>query len=281
MKPLYAALPIIASLILFHSFSFAQEKVKNSSPLYFGPNALPVPYMLDGIVSPHIYTECSFDLSCGFHGDFTKTISAKLNIPIFSPRVNLSLWMPIVEFYKNTSESLAWQNSPQRKANGHTIGNVYISTDIHVVRQSKLRPDITIRAALITASGDSDEYARYYDAPGYFFDASISKSMKLGNSFFKDLRITLNGGFLCWQTGQSEQNDAYMYGIKSTLLTNIFDASVAYQGYSGWQNNGDRPIVLRAGITLNLRNISPSVGFEHGFRDYPFNIYRFSFGYRF
>lgn len=281
LMKLLPIISIITSSILSIPYSLAQEKRTNNSPLYFGPNALPVPHMLEGRVSSRIYTELAYELGSGFYGDCTRTISAKINIPLFSPRINLSLWMPVIEFYKNSSESLILQDSPNKRIKGYEIGNVYISTDIHVIKQSKIRPDITIRAALITASGSSEEYSRYYDAPGYFFDASVSKSTQFDHPFFKSWRITLNGGFLCWQTGQSEQNDAYMYGIKSKFYTSIFDTSITYQGYSGWQNNGDRPMILRTDIILNMRNVFPSISFEHGFRDYPFNIYRFSIGYRF
>ena len=68
------------------------------SPLYFGPNALPVPDMLDGRVSERFYVELDYDCHSGFYGDLTQTVFAKAHIPLFSPRVNLSVWMPVVEF---------------------------------------------------------------------------------------------------------------------------------------------------------------------------------------
>ena len=138
----------------------ARDGEVNVSPLYFGPNALPVPEMLDGTVSACPYAELSFDWSLGYHGDLTRTLTARVNIPLFSPRVNLSVWMPVVEFYTNTPESLEWQNSPGRKTSGYEIGTVYVSTDIQLMRQTRTRPDISVRAALVTASGDSEEYAR-------------------------------------------------------------------------------------------------------------------------
>ena len=69
------------------------------SPMYFGPNALPVPDMLDGRVAPRLYAELAGDIHKGFYGDMTETVSAEVNIPLFTPRVNLSVWMPVVEFY--------------------------------------------------------------------------------------------------------------------------------------------------------------------------------------
>lgn len=146
LMKLLPIISIITSSILSIPYSLAQEKRTNNSPLYFGPNALPVPHMLEGRVSSRIYTELAYELGSGFYGDCTRTISAKINIALFSPRINLSLWMPVIEFYKNSSESLILQDSPNKRIKGYEIGNVYISTDIHVIKQSKIRPDITIRA---------------------------------------------------------------------------------------------------------------------------------------
>ncbi|MCM1372700.1 MAG: hypothetical protein NC113_06275 [Bacteroides sp.] len=76
------------------------------SPLYFGPNALPVPEMLDGTVSDRLYVEVSYDFYKGFYGDKTHDLNAKVHIPLFTPSVNLTLWMPVVEFYYNTPASI-------------------------------------------------------------------------------------------------------------------------------------------------------------------------------
>lgn len=268
-------LSIVASMILY---SPVQAQV---SPKYYGPNALPVPEMIEGKVSSELYGELAFDVYKGFYDDVTRTISARLNIPLFTSRVNLSVWMPVVEFYTNTPESLVWQHSAKQKIKGYEIGNVYISTDIQVLKQSGIKPDIVVRAALITASGDSEEYARYYDAPGYFFDVSLSKSIGFSRGFFTCLRFTANGGFLCWQTGQSVQNDAYMYGVKVRLNTRVFSVAMAWQGYNGWQDNGDRPMVLRADMIFRAGHISPILAYEYGIRDYPYHHFRIGLGCKF
>ena len=90
---------IIAVLCVSCPYVQSQDTDSRVSPLYFGPNALPVPEMLDGKVYERLHTEIAFDLHMGYHGDLTETVFVKLNIPLFSSRVNLSLWMPVVEFY--------------------------------------------------------------------------------------------------------------------------------------------------------------------------------------
>lgn len=259
----------------------AYAKNDNISPLYFGPNAMPVPEMPGDMSISRLHAELSFDFCKGFYGDVTETILAELNLPLFSERVSLSLWMPVVEFYANTTESLAWQHSEKLKIHGYEIGTVYIATNIHLLKQARVRPDIVVRAAVITASGDSEEYARYYDAPGYFFDATIAKSVEIGHGFFKSLQFAINGGFLCWQTGKSSQNDAYMYGIRIGLNTRLADVSTVWQGYTGWQRNGDRPMVFRVETVFRVGRFRPSAAFEQGIRDYPFDRFRVGLGYVF
>lgn len=254
------------------------------SPLYFGPNALPVPEMLDGTVSDRLYVEVSYDFYKGFYGDKTHDLNAKVHIPLFTPSVNLTLWMPVVEFYYNTPASIDHQASVKQKMKGSGMGNVYVTTDIHLFKQKRIMPDVSLRVGLITASGDNEQYARYYDAPGYFFDTSVAKSLKLKKGFVREVRFVVNAGFLCWQVAKSIQNDAYMYGLKAKVCTGPFDCSFAWQGYSGWIGNGDKPMVIRADAVWKLGrkgNIRPLVSYQYGVRDYPFHQLRVGMGYRF
>lgn len=278
--------PAILTVLLWSALSMMPcpaEGQENDriSPLYFGPNALPVPDMLDGRVSEDLYLELDMDVFQGFYGDLTETVFAKINIPLFSPRVNLSAWMPIVEFYRNTPASIAHFMPPEPKYKGWEIGNVYVSVDIHVFKEKKIMPDISVRAAVITASGDGEEHARYFDAPGYFFDASIGKSFSLGEGFFRNLRIVLNGGFLCWQVSQSGQNDAPMYGAAAILGTSVFELDCALQGYSGWIGNGDKPVVFKSVLSFPIGKFRPIISYEYGIRDYPYHHYRIGVGYSF
>lgn len=274
--------PII--LALFAPFTIsASEPIEGNkaSSLFFGPNALPVPDMLDGTVSERFYAELSFDTFKGFYGDRTFDIFAKVHIPLFTPRVNLSVWMPVVECYHNTAASVAHQQPEEVRMKGHEFGNVYATTDIHVLQQRKYIPDITLRVGLITASGDSDQFGRYFDAPCYFVDTSIAKSVSLADLFVEEMRFVVNAGFLCWQVGRVTQNDAFLYGGMAKLGTRLFDASVAVQGYSGWIGNGDRPCVIKANVVFKVKHLRPLLAYQYGFRDYPFHQVRIGLGYSF
>lgn len=270
-----------ASACLAVSISAFAGDDNTMSSQYFGPNAMPVPDMLDGTVSKRFYAELSYDYYAGRYGDATHDIFAKVNIPVFSPRINLSLWMPIIEYYRNTDSSIEHQHPQKAKKSGFEFGNLYVSTDIHILKQKKICPDMTLRAGLITASGGSDMYGRYFDSPGYFFDTSVAKTFNVCRERQSSVTVICNLGFLCWQVKSNSQNDAFLYGLKTKYDEPRFSASLAWQGYSGWIGNGDRPMVVKASFTYKLKHFRPLVAYQYGIRNYPFQQIRVGLGYVF
>lgn len=271
---------IFAAGILASFETTAQEDVIKNSTEYFGPNALPVPDMLDGTTSPRVRAEIDYDYFKGFYGDHTHTISAKVNIPLFSPRANLSLWLPM-EFYHNTPRSLTHQNPAEQRIDGDALGNVYVSIDMHALRQTHYLPDWTVRACLVTASGDRDEYSRFYDSPAYFFDTSIAKSIFFKHHFFQELRFVGTTGFMCWQIARYRQDDAYMYGAMAKLRTRAFTTAFSWQGYSGRKHFGDKPMTIKAEVSVPIKKFTPLIAYSYGLRNYPFHQFRASVAYTF
>ena len=151
------------------------------APYYFGPNAFPIPDMLDGRTESRLRLELAGDGYFGFQKDRTADVFILAYIPLFTDRVNLTLWMPVMEWYRMTPErqrTCRLQDSVVMS--GHEAGDVYISTDIQLLKARKYAPDIVLRAAMKTASGGGFEKARQYDDPGYFFDLAIGKSFYFG-----------------------------------------------------------------------------------------------------
>ncbi len=255
------------------------------SPYYFGPNAFPVPDMLDGTVQHDLRIELDGNHFFGTRGDYTTDLTLKAYIPLFTDRVNLTAWMPIVEWYRNSDESLAvcrlaekaLTDSKARK--GCISGDVFISTDIHLIRQKRYVPDIALRAALRTASGNDFQYARNYDSPGYFFDATVAKSFDLGALKQHDLRVALSGGFLCWQTNNARQNDAIMFGLMVKWTYKRLMLEQTLRGYSGWESSTtrdkdlahDRPVVLKTRAAYRFGKWEALASYQYGMRDYPFH----------
>lgn len=256
--------------------------VTNIAPAYFGPNAFPVIDMSDGSLSERICFELAGDYYLG-RSEFSGTgdIFARLRIPLFTPRVNFVVWMPIAEFYYPTY--LAPEELPEGTGYGdlhYNYGDVYISTDALVCRERKYVPAMVIRAGMKTASGGGFSERRTYDAPGYFFDYTIAKQFTFGASFLTSLRIAGSVGFLCWQTDNGRQNDAVMYGALIALTFKYFRIEETFSGYYGWENSGDRPMTNKLKLSAPVKDFEPYFMYQYGIKDYPYHQFRIGIIYK-
>lgn len=255
------------------------------SPYYFGPNALPIPDMLVK-TSPDLRLEAAFDWYAGQRGDQTYDVAIKANIPLWTPRANLSLWMQLYEWYDQTEKSLGYLNVKPKyhdeAMSGSLVGDVYVSVDMQLFEEKRVMPGITLRAAIKTASGGGYREARYYDNPGYFFDATISKCVLLRRS--DDLRLlgAVSGGFLCWQTADGRQNDAPMFGVQLGVQSRNFSITETFGGYWGWETGScqdgelahDRPMSLKTQASYRIGAWEILAQYQHGLQDYPYNQFR-------
>ena len=256
------------------------------APAYFGPNAFPVPDMLDGRVQNHLRVEIAGDGYFGFQGDKTADVFARLFIPLFTDRVNLTVWMPMMEWYELTPERIATCRVPDSLAHsGGGAGDAYFSTDIQILRDKKWAPDIALRAACKSASGGQYELARHYDCPGYFMDLSLGKSWYLGERQASDevkaveLRVAGSVGFLCWQTDNGRQNDAVMYGLQLLVKSQYVSLRTTWSGYVGWENDGDKPMIIKGRLSGHAKQFEPYVEYQYGIKDYPFHHLRVGMAY--
>lgn len=243
------------------------------SPYYFGPNAFPVPDMVKG-TADKLEIEVNATGALGRltpNPDYTVNTDLKIRLPLWTDRVNLSIWVQFWEWYWDNVETRKIRRVPQDKTlTGNLQGDWYFSVDMLLLRETNKCPAITARAACKSASGGQYVLARYYDAPGYFFDACIYKKINVT----KGLSITAaaSAGFLCWQVDNGRQNDAVMYGVSLGLMSKFVDFNADYGGYVGWKNEGDKPMTLklRLGIIPDYF-VSPFVYYQRGFVDWPFD----------
>ncbi len=260
------------------------------APAYFGPNALPVPDMLDGRTDSTLSVELAVDGFFGFEKDQTADIFARIHIPLWTPRVNLSVWMPVIEWYRMTSErqrTCRLQDTVQ--LSGHEAGDVYVSTDIQILKARCYTPDIAFRAAFKTASGGSFDKARYFDNPGYWFDLAVGKSLYFGRTkrvsgtvqadTFLELRLSGSLGFLCWQTDNGRQNDALMYGLQLFAKSQYLGLRATWGGYAGWEKHGDRPMTVKVQVSGYAKGFEPYLAYQYGIKDYPFHQIRVGLAY--
>ena len=258
-------------------------------PAYFGPNAFPVPDMLDGRTSSELklelYGDCFLGTTTGnVADDITSDLFAKLTIPLFTPKANLTVWMPIFEYFYTSAEVNRMRRLPEpydkQALQGMDSGDVYVSADVRILSQERHHIDITARAALKTASANKFAQGRCYDAPGYFFDAAFGRGFDFGGSNHT-LRVAASGGFLCWQTDNGRQNDAVMYGAMVAYRYKSFSIDTTLGGYVGWERDGDRPMTLKTNLAYHIGSLSIRLGHQVGFKDWPYHQIRIGATYAF
>ena len=279
---------LLSSLLCIGIALFAQVPIECPNlrektyiaPKYFGPNAFPVPDMLDGRVQNHLRVEIAGDGYFGFQGDKTADVFARVFIPLFTDRVNLTVWMPVMEWYELTPERIATCRVPDSLAHsGSGAGDAYFSTDIQILRDKNWAPDIALRAACKSASGGQYELARHYDCPGYFMDLSLGKSWLLGKNKGTELRVAGSAGFLCWQTDNGRQNDAVMYGLQLLMKSEYVSLRTTWSGYLGWEDMGDKPMIIKGRLCGHAKQFEPYVEYQYGIKDYPFHQIRVGLAY--
>ena len=254
-------------------------------PAYFGPNAFPVPDMLDGrtssVLKAELYGDCFLGTTIGnVADDITGDIFAKLTIPLFTPKVNLTIWMPLFEYYY-TSAKLNKYRRLQYEGDLHGVdsGDLYLSTDIRVLSQEKYHVDMTVRAAIKTASANHFAKGRCYDAPGYFADVAVGRGFQFGKEH--NLRVAISTGFLCWQTDNGRQNDAVMYGALLAYNYKRFSIDTCLGGYVGWEGDGDRPMTLKTSLSYRFGDFSLRLMHQVGLMDWPYHQIRVGATYSF
>ncbi len=246
------------------------EQAMFVSPYYFGPNAFPIPDILN---------KTSDKMTITLAGDYywgktnnTTDVLLKTHIPLWTERANLSLWWPVYEWYK----------TPHSK--GGMSGDIYVSIDLQLLKERAKMPSWTLRAALKTASGGGYDIQRYYDSAGYFFDSYVGKTFPFGQL---QMQVCAGGGFLCWQTDNGRQNDAIQYGLYLGLLYAGFNLSGTYSGYCGWQSNSkiyghlvhDRPMSIKIKLSYALNQWELFAMAQHGLKDYPYTQLQFGVTY--
>lgn len=251
------------------------------APAYFGPNAFPIPDMSDGSLMSDLKLELYGDgficrMTSKPTDDVTLDLFAKATIPLFSDRVNLVIWMPVIEWFHSCPpvNHIRRIPDPDTHITGIDSGDAYVSTDILLIDENKRGMGVVLRAALKSASGNSYSTARVYDAPGYFFDIAAGRNIYRSENDKTILRLALSTGFLCWQTGNGRQNDAVMYGISSSVKSGRFTGRIDFGGYVGWEGMGDHPISVKTKLSWKIRDFSIDIMHQAGIQHWPFHQLR-------
>ena len=269
-------------LILCVESLFAQDITTPYSTAWFGPNANPVPEFTDATIPAKTTITLTGDYYFG-HGDQTENGYAKIEFPLIPERVSFKVWSTILEHYQVTDQVSAERNMLNGNTSGIANGDIYFQTRILLLKENKNTPVFILNTTLKTASGTYQQYERYFNTPGYYFDAEIGKSIHTKGSFINEIRGVVNFGFMCWETEkQSTQDDAPMYGGKIILGNEKWKLENTLSGYWGWMhtnirygsNYGDAPMVYNAKITKLCKNINYFAQYEYGIHDFPYQMVR-------
>jgi hypothetical protein len=266
---------IISAILILVSLDSLSQTV-NYSPEYFGPNALPVPEFTDATIAEFTTLSVSWNYYSGF-GDRTLNPYLKAEIPLIRKKVSFKIWGTAAERYFTSTEIIDKRASTEDDLSGTANGDVYVQTRIQIVPEKRLAPSIILNSTLKTASGNSFGARRYFDTPGYYFDLEIGKTFPVETDFIKKIRLVADAGFLCWETTNSKQNDALMYGAKIIMSTKNIEFENSISGYNGWMNNGDHPMVFSSQLTQKNKRINFFGQYQYGIRDFPYHHIRLGF----
>ncbi len=237
---------------------------------HFGPNALPVPEIYDGRIPTKNSAEVSTDVFWGY-GDQTQSLSTRLIYAAIPGKLTISGWGVLAEHYR-TTDSVRDFRASQVRIPEETIfiGDFYLSTLICLLQEKRWQPDLNLEIVLKTSSSKTSASARYFDTPGYYFNLTAGKSIHFKGSILNELRIVGNYGFLCYQLNQEHQNDASLFGGKMLLNAGNWTIESGIHGYSGWLNQGDKPLVLRGKVNYRSGPATLFLQYQHSLKDYPF-----------
>lgn len=247
------------------------------SSRYFGPNALPIPTMHSGSVSNRWEVEVRGEYH-RYSGDKTKNWYGRLYIPLVNNRVAVEVSCTLETEFETTPETKAERFAAGTKNWDNILGDVIIGTHYQILRSEKW-VDLVGRMYIRTATGQRLALARYTDAAGYWFDLTFGKNLLKSTDGTASLRVHGMGGFYCWMTNSlvHRQDDAYSYAIGLTGKYKNLMLQTDYAGYTGYENNGDRPRVLRSNLSYELKKNILSFKYSHGMRDNLYDSY--SIGY--
>lgn len=260
-------------LIVSLCIQSVQSQLVYYSPAWFGPNANPVPESSNGKINKFTSISLSGNYYFGF-GDETKNFSVKAEVPLLAEKVSLSVWTTLPETYKVTPELALLRNMQQTE--GTAKGDIYVQTKFLILEEKTFLPRILGRISLKTAAGDNMVNRRFFDTPGYYFDFELLKKMYTNKTQDLEISTILNLGFMSWETNNSVQNDAPLYGFNLLLTNEKYTLENSLSGYYGWMSikkpmYGDRPLVYTGKLNYQAKKTKYYLQYQYGIKDFPYH----------
>lgn len=251
------------------------------SPLRMGPNALPLPIQRE----PRLDSNWHFELLGEFHsapGDRTQNPFVFIRVPLAPGRVALDLtWRPL-EWFQTSQQVRDFRRARGESGEGSSPGDVWITTVAQIAKQenNKAGLNLTLNVAVKTTAGKNLENARHTNTPGYIFDLHAGRNWERKGSWLNRWSLFGNAGLWVWQEGLAQQNDAFIYGVRSELDHGPWRLGLGATGYIGWINNGDRPYAARADLRYQRGHWQGLLGYQHAFQDLTTHLLRVGVGFQ-
>ncbi|MCF8372537.1 MAG: hypothetical protein K9H64_12985 [Bacteroidales bacterium] len=265
------------------------------SPGYFGPNALPVPELRNGLVQRKAYFECLGEGHFS-NGDNTLDLALRYYHPFANNRVAVEFYMVQVEYYKISAEVRNERKLRNTKPEGIVVGDLFFGTTIQLVKDRERFPDLTLEMFCKTTSGGGLDDARFTDHPAYYFNLNFGKDTR-SPAFLDKIRWYTSLGFYNWQTNLDDylQNDAPSYGLGFQMNKNSLEINnqlCGYLGYISWKDEpvvrgsekpyiygGDQPLVYRLILLKSFEKLNLKFQFQQGLHDFAYSSFSFGLQY--
>lgn len=265
-------------LTLFISPAMGQEWRENMenliySPRYFGPNGFPIPELRDSRALKRFEIEIRGEYHY-YSGDKTKDLYTRAMIPIVRDKAAIEVSAVVFEDYKLTPETKEERFTAETESPISYNGDVIVSAIFQILKSPKWA-DILVSLNLKTASGGRLVDARFTDAASYWFDLTVGRTLYEDKNLNASVSVQGMAGFYCWMTNDivHRQNDATHYGVGLTAKLKNFTLQSDFSGFYGYENNGDRPMILRNNLTYEYKNNGLSFRYYHGMKDRLYETY--------
>jgi hypothetical protein len=235
------------------------------SPGYLGPNALPVPGLVDGRVAGRIAVEPEFAVHTQ-PGEITAGGGLRVFYPVADGLAALEFSHVTVEYYKTDTLIRDERFARSEHVEGIATGDINLATYLTLVKNQRW-PDMALRINLRTASGSKLSDARFTNSPGYFFDLSAGKNITPKSDQVNPvIRIYGTLGFYVWQTNleNNRQNDAFLTGLGAKLTHGKQSIGAEAAGYFGYLKMRDDPVVLRCKYELSGEKNGLRIQYQKG-----------------
>jgi hypothetical protein len=246
------------------------------SPRFMGANALPVPTISNGTAD----SVNQFSVLHVFHfrhGDYTHNLKISANYCFIKERVSFDInWIP-VEWFTVTDRVKEERHVYHieyyaKKARG----DIYCNVTFQLLNKWRKNFHLAFRAGYRYATSSAVAAARFTDAPGYHFDLSAAKPLQEGR-----FKLTAMLGLYIWQLNIEGQDDAMLYGGGFEYNHNNWRIVTSCRGYSGYRNNGDRPLLINSSIEKRNKRLSFLLNLQQGLHDYRYTSIETGIKYHF